>query len=924
MSPFFPRAIKVLIALLLLASSASTQIDWSLSANFIAADAAGGPHLGLAHCIVRDIQEDGKGRMWFSTQKGVSCLNGKTFKSYLNSPTDKMLWKDWGCHFLTADGKGRIWLATTFKLFYFDEFSDRFVEYDLTDIEPEAPKGLGTSEIYLQDWPESGEVWFHKWAGLYAIDGRALTIRKALSLPRKVGVTGRDNDGLVWEGGWGSKEIHLLRPDGTAQQKKVSPMNHIRDIFQEPGTSRVWVGTDILLSFDKKTGNWERWNDQRNLLGYLEGMTLVPKLTSDSIMWLYSITGPTIFGFHLKHRKFVWQHSTEPVDGNSIRCGGLQRLFVDSNGNAWLSGLRGVSVIFSDRRQAAFWSVLAKKTDLTAVKRANSTVVGTWKMPDGSLAEWVNHGGEHWYIALSERSKAYFEGRTQGGSIEGVRTRIDLETGARTVSKMVYRVDEQGNWSESEPGKTGGRPMVEQLLFENNIVICNGSRTEGADDLSGTWKCHNSLFYCFQDGDFSAMVSALQVQKCKKTGPQHWKGQLITFNDGRTEFLIEQEVVRKDSILCNWTALGSNRDVEKGQIGNSFSKKYSDKAMSSDSVFITQFRIFDEIQSLLPSDFREQELVIGHEQNFISFDFSSSTDVATTTFYYRLEGFDKGWFQARMQRTVTYTNLHGGSYIFRVRATDAEGNELIGKAQFRLAVRPPLYQTWWFICLAAVVFFGLVWMIFHYRLRQRLEKEAIRHRIARDLHDEVGSSLSAISILSASTLHGVQKDLDAARFGNIGDKARAALDSISDIVWSVNPENDSMEKALARMGAYASEMLENVGTELRFEVGAGVESLTLPMEKRKDFYLIFKEAVHNCAKYARAKRVVVALRKEGNTLIMSVKDDGVGFEISNAEAKNLGGNGLRNMQSRAAALGGRLEVVSAPGAGTEVRLVLPL
>ncbi len=167
----------------------------------------------------------------------------------------------------------------------------------------------------------------------------------------------------------------------------------------------------------------------------------------------------------------------------------------------------------------------------------------------------------------------------------------------------------------------------------------------------------------------------------------------------------------------------------------------------------------------------------------------------------------------------------------------------------------------------------------------------------------------------------------------IGDKARAALDSISDIVWSVNPENDSMEKALARMSTYASEMLENVGAELRFEVGEGVESLLLPMEKRKDFYLVFKEAIHNCAKYAQAKRVEVSLWKEGNALIMSVKDDGVGFEMEQAASgdlttfkklSNLGGNGLRNMRSRAAALEADLQMESVVGAGTIVLIKIPL
>ncbi len=203
------------------------------------------------------------------------------------------------------------------------------------------------------------------------------------------------------------------------------------------------------------------------------------------------------------------------------------------------------------------------------------------------------------------------------------------------------------------------------------------------------------------------------------------------------------------------------------------------------------------------------------------------------------------------------------------------------------------------------------------------EQERDRLRIARDLHDEVGSTLSSISILSDSARRNNLSDLNGARLDNIGDKARSALDSISDIVWSVNPENDSMEKALARMSAYASEMLENVGTELRFEVGEGVGPLSLPMEKRKDFYLIFKEAIHNCAKYAQAKQVEVTLSKERNVLIMNIKDNGGGFE-KEQKLSNLGGNGLRNMKSRAAAIGGILMVTSSPGVGTEVMLSLPL
>ncbi|HRD81505.1 MAG TPA: two-component regulator propeller domain-containing protein, partial [Saprospiraceae bacterium] len=169
--------------MLLFSGAATAQVDWSLSSNFVSAAEAGGPALGLADPVVRDIQEDGKGRMWFATQKGVSCYDGKSFKSYLNTPSDSLLWKNWGCHFLTADATGRIWLATTFKLFYFEEKKDKFIEYDLSKVEPDVQKGSWMAEIYLLDLHDEGSVWFRKNDGVYAIDARSLAIRKALTIP---------------------------------------------------------------------------------------------------------------------------------------------------------------------------------------------------------------------------------------------------------------------------------------------------------------------------------------------------------------------------------------------------------------------------------------------------------------------------------------------------------------------------------------------------------------------------------------------------------------------------------------------------------------------------------------------------------------------------------------------------------------------
>lgn len=190
-------------------------------------------------------------------------------------------------------------------------------------------------------------------------------------------------------------------------------------------------------------------------------------------------------------------------------------------------------------------------------------------------------------------------------------------------------------------------------------------------------------------------------------------------------------------------------------------------------------------------------------------------------------------------------------------------------------------------------------------------------RISSDLHDEIGSTLSSISILGDSTLQNLQTDLDQNRLSLIGERARQVMDTMSDIVWSVNPRNDNMAKVLQRMKEFAVEILENQGIALHFEAGEAAASLNLPMEKRKDFYLLFKEAVNNAAKYSQASEVWVRVSAENGALSLEVRDNGRGFDPAQVKL----GNGLWNMQRRAERMGGKLELESAVGRGTRIWLM---
>jgi signal transduction histidine kinase len=547
-------------------------------------------------------------------------------------------------------------------------------------------------------------------------------------------------------------------------------------------------------------------------------------------------------------------------------------------------------------------------------------------MPNGSIAEWVSHESVYRYIALSKNSKAFFEGKLgDDGSVAGQRTFVDLETGNRKFGEVVYRNEiADGDWYEWEQGTNAApKPMARLDGMESKIVVCNGKKFDPTSDLSGTWEGSNkAIAYFFQDGDFLSIVHTKHFLDCKKTERNAWQVHVYrTWRNCITEMSMMYERVSPDYINAVWVALDSRCDLKKGQ--SERESYWRLKAMGTgDSVFITEFRIFDEFQPIDPTDFIGRELVIDHSQNNITFGFSSSFAPSATNFYYQLEGFDKGWFMASMQRTATYTNLDGGSYTFKVKAVDVEGNEIHDKAQFRLKVRPPFYKTWWFILSAALVSFALIRFVFRYRLRQQLEKEAIRQRIARDLHDEVGSTLTTISILSESVLRNVELDGEKARLSGIGEKARSAMSSMSDIVWAVNPQNDSMEKVVERMTHFASETLENAGISPVIDIEKEVFNLVLPMEKRKDFYLFFKEATTNVAKHSRASKAVFSMKKENGHLVFELQDDGIG--LPETPENSLGGNGLKNMRARAAALGADFSIKNTTERGAFVSLSIPM
>ena len=291
-------------------------------------------------------------------------------------------------------------------------------------------------------------------------------------------------------------------------------------------------------------------------------------------------------------------------------------------------------------------------------------------------------------------------------------------------------------------------------------------------------------------------------------------------------------------------------------------------------------------------------------------------------FSYRLEGFDSEWSAPAAERSATYTNLPPGRYTFRVKACNNDGlwNE-VGDA-FPFVLRPHFYETWWFYALCAAAVAALAWRVHVYRTQRLVEMERVRTRIAADLHDDIGSGLSQIAVLSEVVRQQARAagGSDSPALARISGTAGELVDSMSDIVWAVNPSRDRMQDLTQRMRSFAGDVADARGLALRFRADALDLEGRLDPDVRRHVYLIFKETVNNAARHSGGTALEVSVEVASGRLRLSVRDDGCGF----VRAERGEGNGLGTIARRAAELGGRADIASVPGQGTTVSLDVPL
>jgi len=324
---------------------------------------------------------------------------------------------------------------------------------------------------------------------------------------------------------------------------------------------------------------------------------------------------------------------------------------------------------------------------------------------------------------------------------------------------------------------------------------------------------------------------------------------------------------------------------------------------------------------------------LSYLQNNLSFTVAATSyiDERSIRYSYLLKGSgNEKWSEPSNNSTFNFSNLSPGDYTLEMRSEFPEAIYPSQTIRYSFTILSPWWHKWWFFTGVSLVILGLVFLGIRFYYRRKLENEKIaserqqaiekeRTRIATDMHDDLGSGLSRIKFLSETI--GIKKQRHQPieeDISKIREYSHEMIDKMGEIVWALNEKNDSLTDLLSYTRSYTVEYLSQNGIHCTVDLPEFLPAGFVSGEIRRNIFLTVKEALHNIVKHSQADNVWIDIRP-GKNLIITVKDDGVGFEEKNVRAFS---NGLHNMKKRMIDIGGILEITN--GQGTQVKLSVPL
>ncbi len=381
----------------------------------------------------------------------------------------------------------------------------------------------------------------------------------------------------------------------------------------------------------------------------------------------------------------------------------------------------------------------------------------------------------------------------------------------------------------------------------------------------------------------------------------------------------EKDGITFEEFNTNASCLLSNGDMAFGGI--------SGMILFNPDTFITNLTFPTPILTKLQVNNQplplDSSYYFNYDENYLAFQFSALHFFRNEEiqYAYTLEGLDKNWISCGTRHFTTYANLEPGNYVFKVKCTNPHGEWSNHMLMVPFTIRAPWYKTWYFFISVFVLLSYLIYEWLAYKNRQNTKLLQIRENIARDLHDEIGSNLSSISIFNEVAKESINRNKTGVLpvLDKIGEYAQISQEAMGDIVWMIDSKNDRFENILVKMRTYAAETIGASSIKLQLNFDDHLKNIKIEMKQRKNLYLIFKEALNNIQKYADCKNVAIDLFEQNRIITLRIKDDGKGFNPENTK-----GNGLVNMKKRAEEINGTLDIESSPENGTSIKLVFAL
>jgi ligand-binding sensor domain-containing protein/two-component sensor histidine kinase len=752
------------------------------------------------------------------------------------------------------------------------------------------------------------------------------------------------------------------------KEKQALPNSALFD-FTDDGKNTIWFCGDNyigLLQYNKLTDNFsqvQQDNASENGLHYTQDIFNLFRDNAGNI-WVNTDLGMNVFNPALQqfHYLNIIKSDSSKLFSSDITC-----IYQSRNEHIWITTW-GDGIFEYDSNFNLLKNYIHNKNEVSSL---GEPLNRTWCITEDAKGRmWV--GSQYGILSILDTASKKFINKNIAafnaktimhlvtdkknnvwlGMYDGILAKWNTSTDSLTIYKDLYEnpsyklsiieglcIDKDDNiWAAT--GTNGlnrfnqdNKMMDENVIFPEHVfspVIMNDSIIIGGTSGKGLFLFNKfskkTHFYTTANGLSSNVVYGalpgykndvwvLESDGMQRLSLADGKVSSFTISDGIHDHVFQRAFCKlKNGVIM----VASNSGVIY------FDPTHIKTKPSPTDVVITGFAA-DQHDLSVDSLLLHKSIVLKHDQNVITIEFASLSFSGrkTNEYFYNLEGADKNWMAAGMQRSITYANLLPGHYVFKVKAQNPDGAPTKNITELNITIKSPWWQTWWasliWLCIAAYIIYKAI----NYRRKNREALAGVRQKIASDLHDDIGSTLNSISVYSEIAGKQLQNDAENAKIilDKIGKASRNMIDVMNDIVWAVHPKNDQFENVLQRMQYFAGELLSGKNILLRFEADERSKNMRLPMEKRKNFYLIFKEAVTNAYKYSGSKTLHVKIYTYKNILCMVVADEGEGFGTTKM---SLAGNGLKNMQQRAEEINADLNITSSPQKGTAVQLKMPL